>query len=192
MRTVSKLTATAALALTAFAAAQAAGPVPRKAPEFVILSPDGKQTLLSSYRGKTVVLAFMFTTCTHCQHLTGTVLVPLQKEYANKDVQVLGATFNPTAKDEVKMFNQIFKVNFPCGYASNDSVLQFLQQPANEPPFVPIVLVIDKNGMIREQHIQVGDPVKDAKDKAFFESPETALRADLDKLLKSPSASAKK
>ena len=35
---------------------------PRKSPEFAIQMPDGKQTLLSTYRGKVVLLAFFYTT----------------------------------------------------------------------------------------------------------------------------------
>lgn len=35
---------------------------PRPAPEFAIQMPGGGQTLLSGYRGKVVLLAFLFTT----------------------------------------------------------------------------------------------------------------------------------
>lgn len=49
-------------------ALQAAGPVPRPTKEFTIILPSGQQKLLSSYRtGKVVMIAFMFTTCPHCQ-----------------------------------------------------------------------------------------------------------------------------
>jgi len=43
-------------------ALQAGGPVPRPSKEFTITLPSGKQTLLSSYRGKVVMMACMFTT----------------------------------------------------------------------------------------------------------------------------------
>jgi len=36
--------------------------VPRKSHEFVIMPPDGKQVLLSSYRGKVVCFLFILTT----------------------------------------------------------------------------------------------------------------------------------
>jgi len=42
-------------------------PVPRKAPEFTIVEPSGKPTLLSSYKGKVVCVEFLYTTCPHCQ-----------------------------------------------------------------------------------------------------------------------------
>jgi len=188
MQKASRLAAIAALTLTTFGTVfGAAAPVPRKAPEFVILSPDGKQTLLSSYRGKTVVLAFMFTTCPHCQKMAG-ILSQLQKEYAARGVQVLGATFNPTAKAEVQMFNKVFGVNFPCGYTQNENVLSFLGLTPAEPPFVPIVIFIDKTGTIRAQHLENGEAAHDAKENDFFANPEAGARAELDKLLKGGSS----
>jgi len=51
------LVALAVLLLPAFAAE-----VPRKSPEFAVELPDGKQVLVSSYRGKVLCLAFILTT----------------------------------------------------------------------------------------------------------------------------------
>ena len=47
----------ALLACSAFAAQ-----MPRKSPEFAIQLPDGKQLLVSSYRGKVLCLVFILTT----------------------------------------------------------------------------------------------------------------------------------
>ena len=44
-----------------FAIAVQAAPIPRPAPEFVIRRPGG-DLLLSQFRGKVIVLAFLFTT----------------------------------------------------------------------------------------------------------------------------------
>ena len=52
-----RLAALAMLACSAFAAE-----VPRKSPEFAIILADGKQVLVSSYRGKVLCLAFILTT----------------------------------------------------------------------------------------------------------------------------------
>ena len=40
----------------------AAATVPRPSPEFAIRMPDGRQLLLSSFKGKVIVLEFLFTT----------------------------------------------------------------------------------------------------------------------------------
>jgi thiol-disulfide isomerase/thioredoxin len=160
-----------------------AAPVPRKAAEFAIHMPDGKQLLLSSYRGKTVVLALMHTTCPHCQK-TAPLLSDIQKEYANKGVQVLGATFDADAPRNIANFDLMFAKGFPCGYSSSDAVLTFLQQPATKPPFVPIMVFIDKTGMIRSVKMVTEDSKDDAPEQLFFQKPEINIRAELDKMLK--------
>src|SRR5690348_16642810 len=83
----------AAVSLAAGPTPQRSPAVPRKAAEFVFKMPDGSQQLLSSHRGKTVVLALMYTTCPHCQH-TAQVLTKIQTEYAARGVEMLGAVFD--------------------------------------------------------------------------------------------------
>jgi thiol-disulfide isomerase/thioredoxin len=159
-----------------------AAQVPRKASEFIIQMPDGKQTLLSSYHGKTVVLALMFTTCPHCQK-DATLLSQIQKEYAGKGVQVLGATFDQDSEKRIKQFDAVFATGFPCGTATNKAVLQFLQQPESDPPFVPILVFIDKTGTIRSVHMVTGSTV-DGPEGKFFTAAETSIRAEIDKTMK--------
>ncbi|MGI8988644.1 MAG: hypothetical protein ACR2I2_03535 [Bryobacteraceae bacterium] len=50
------------LVLALAAVSAVADSLPRQSPEFAIQMPGGGQTLLSSYKGKVVVLAFLFTT----------------------------------------------------------------------------------------------------------------------------------
>lgn len=170
-----KILATLILAgLTGVLAFSASLPVPRKASEFVIQTTEGKQVLLSSYRGKTVVLALMFTTCPHCQKTAG-LLSAVQKEYANRGVQVLGATFDSGAAFRVAQFNQIFGVTFPCGSSSEGAVRTFLGLGKDEPYFVPILVFIDKTGTLRSQYIG---------DEKFLGNQEVNIRAELDKLIK--------
>ena len=71
---------------------QAAAPVPRPTKEFTIILPSGKQTLLSSYRGKVVMMAFMFTTCPHCQALSK-VITKLQGELGPRGIPGGGRGF---------------------------------------------------------------------------------------------------
>jgi peroxiredoxin len=151
------------------------GPVvPRKAAEFVFQMVDGPQQLLSMYKGKTVVLALMYTTCPHCQK-TAQVLAKVQTEYAAKGVQVLGATFDQGAAGRVQQFNKSLGLNFPCGYSDQGAVLEFLQHPADEPYFVPILVFIDKRGTVRSQYIG---------DETFLANQEVNIRAEIDKMLK--------
>jgi peroxiredoxin len=172
-----KLMLMAALAASLFGAT-----VPRKAPEFVFTMTGGPQQLLSQYRGKTIVLAFMYTTCPHCQKTAG-VMSKIQTEYADKGVQMLGAVFDEGAAFRVQQFNKSLGLNFPVGVSNSGSVLEFVQHPASEPYFVPILVFIDKNGMIRSQYIG---------DENFLNNQEVNIRAEIDKLLKAPAKPAPK
>jgi peroxiredoxin len=147
--------------------------VPRKASEFVFNMIDGPSRLLSSYRGKTLVLALMFTTCPHCQH-TSELLTKVQTEYAPKGVQVLGAVFDKDAASRLQQFKAQFAQNYPLGYSNQDAVLQFLGLPPTEPYFVPILVFIDKTGTIRSQYIG---------DETFLSRQELNIRVEIEKML---------
>jgi cytochrome oxidase Cu insertion factor (SCO1/SenC/PrrC family) len=88
--------------------------------EFVIHMTDGSQKLLSSYRGKVVVMAFMYTTCTHCQHTAG-VLSKINNDYAGKGVQILGVAIDAGAAQGIPTFMKITNANFPVGYATAEA-----------------------------------------------------------------------
>jgi peroxiredoxin len=151
------------------------GPViPRKAAEFVFRMPDGSQHLLSSYRGKTVVLALMFTTCPHCQK-TAQLLTKFQSEYAAKGVQVLGAVFDPGAATRAVQFEKQLGLNFPIGSSEQGPVLEFLSLPPADPYFVPAIVFIDKKGMIRSQYVG---------DEKFLNNQDVNIRTEIDKMLK--------
>src|SRR5579884_1389421 len=66
---------------------------PYAAPEFVVNLPGGKQLLLSSLRGKVVVMEFLFTTCPHCQHASQ-VFTQLYSEFGSRGFQPVGVAFN--------------------------------------------------------------------------------------------------
>lgn len=144
-------------------AVQAAAPVPRPTKEFTIVLPSGQQKLLSSYRGKVVMLAFMFTTCPHCQALSK-VITTLQKDLGPKGFQAVGAFFNDEVNTPnagvngqvVANFVSQFQVGFPVGYASQASVLSYLGHSDIERWVVPQVAIIDRKGVVRAQSAAQG------------------------------------
>ncbi|MGA2580792.1 MAG: TlpA disulfide reductase family protein [Bryobacteraceae bacterium] len=154
--------------------------VPRPAGEFAIKMPNGQVTLLSQYAGKVVVLAFISTTCPHCQHTTQ-VLSGLQSEYGPRGVQFLAAAFNPDAAQLVPGFIAQFRPLFPVGSADRDSVLEYEQASLAKPNYVPELMFIDRGRVIRAQH-NGGDD--------FFKEQEKNIRDMLDTLLKEPVKSA--
>jgi thiol-disulfide isomerase/thioredoxin len=148
-------------------------PVPRKAPEFVFNMQDGKQLLLSSLRGKVVAIAFMFTTCPHCQALCP-ILAVIQKDYAPKGVMFIGDVIDDGAKDGLANFNQQFARGvFPVGWSTHEAALDFLKHP--DPKFyVPMMAFVDRKGYIQSQYIGDND---------FFREQDKNIRAELDKVL---------
>jgi len=167
-----------ALAATAFVAltvsAIAGPPVPRKSPEFTSTDPSGKPMLLSSLRGKIVVMPFMFTTCPHCQRFAQ-VLTKLQQEFAGRGVVMFGTVFNDANAAMAAQFTKDFNVGFPVGFASRDSVVSYLGLSVMDRWVVPQLAIIDKKGNVVAQTAATGTP--ELQDEAF-------LRNFLEKLIK--------
>jgi peroxiredoxin len=159
-----------ALAVPAFAQP----PAIRKAPEFTITDANGKESLLSSYRGKVVVIGFIYTTCPHCQAFS-VVLEKLYKEYGTRGFEPIDIAWNDNAKLLITNFAQQFGVTFPIAYSTYDPIMSFMQFSIMDRPVVPLVVVIDRKGMIRAQSPAGGDP--NLQDEA-------KLRAIIEPLLK--------
>jgi peroxiredoxin len=115
----------------------------------------------------------MYTTCPHCQNTAG-VLAGIQKEYAARGVQILGAVFDSGAPRRVKEFHDKLGLNFPVGVSDTGPVLDFLQLPPNDPYFVPILVFIDRHGMVRSQYVG---------DENFLAKQDVNIRAEINKLL---------
>jgi peroxiredoxin len=165
----------AAVCLLAIAASAAV--LPRKATDLQIQLNGAKPIELSQYRGKPVVLAFILTTCPHCQYTTG-LLVKLQTEFVAKGLQVVACAVNDGAAAEVPNFIQRFHPNFPVGYSSDQvGVLSFLQHPVSAIPHMPMLAFIDRHGIIREQY--------QGSDAALADEAkqEEALRTEIEKLI---------
>jgi thiol-disulfide isomerase/thioredoxin len=171
----------AAFGLALMTAASFAQQVPRPAGEFAVNLTNGGQVLLSHYSGKVVVLMFMFTTCPHCQR-TIQLLNPIAKEYAPRGVKFVAAAFNEGASQLVPGFMDQFQPAFPMGYTSRDQVNEYLQHPPGKPTYVPELLFIDRNRVIRGQYMGSDD---------FFKDQDRNIRAMLDMLLKEPVAAKK-
>jgi len=167
-----------ALAATSFVAltvsAFATPPVPRKSPEFTFVEPSGKQILLSSLKGKIVVMPFMFTTCPHCQRYAQD-LTQLEKEFGPRGVVFMGTVFNDANAAMAAQFVKEFNVGFPVGYATRDQVVSYLGLSVLDRWVVPQVAIIDRKGNIVAQSAATGSPE--------LQEP-GSLRTLLDKIVK--------
>jgi len=128
---------------------------PRKAAEITITEASGKQSLLSAYRGKVVALAFILTTCPHCQSECG-LLTKLNTELGPKGFQPIAIAFNDNANMLLNSFVENFHPNFPVGWTTREEAKKYLGYDDKTPWFVPQILLIDRKGMVVEQSAPKG------------------------------------
>jgi thiol-disulfide isomerase/thioredoxin len=179
--------ASAALILASAAFLFAGTPtLPRKSPDLVITDVSGKPVSLSAYKGKVVVLTFMYTTCPHCQR-EAQMVTKLQKDYAAKGFQALGAAFNFEDKDTaatksstVQKFISEFGVGYPVGYISREQAQGYLAISVMDRYVVPQIAVLDRKGNIVKQ----SDSTMGSEEL----QTEASLRAVIEKLLKEGAA----
>ncbi len=156
----------------------AAAPVPRPSPELAIRMTPAGQTLISQFRGKVVVLALISTTCPHCQALTGK-LNALHAEFAPKGVQFLAAAFNPMSNMLVGDFIKTYHPVFPVGWVTRETTLEYLQHSEMVQLYVPSLVFIDRQGIIRHQFLG---------DDPFFQNQDQNLRQTIEEMLKMSAA----
>lgn len=132
-------------------------PVPRKAPDLTIQLPDGHKLQLDSYRGKVVVLNFIFTTCVHCQQMSGE-MNQLYAQYGPAGFQPLAVAWNDDAKGLVPQFVKELKITYPVGYSDRAGVFAYLGISfMDQRTVVPQMVWIDRKGVIRAQTPPEGD-----------------------------------
>jgi|SRR5271157_943263 len=173
MRTAISISLCAISALIAIAAE-----TPRPSPPLTIQRLGAPSIELSQYRGKVVALAFIFTTCSHCQDLTRT-LGPLSREYSLRGVQVLECAFNDDAQPTIAEFLQNLQPPFPVGWTPRAAAMAYLQRTVldTRPLYVPHMVFLDRRGIIQADYPGESD---------FMKDPATNIRAELEKLLKAP------
>lgn len=157
--------------------------LPRKMGEFGFELPNGKQALLSQYKGKAILLSFFSSTCPHCQ-TASKFIEKLSKEFGPMGFQPIGVCFDPMAKMLVPEFVAKQGLTFPVGAALNDQVLEYVQHPTGMIPYVPMFLLIDKQGMIRAQF-------QPMINEDFYKNMEANLRIEVEKIVTGKSTPAK-
>ncbi|MBV8894945.1 MAG: TlpA family protein disulfide reductase [Acidobacteriaceae bacterium] len=182
---MNKMFSLGALALTFVSAlAPAQAQELRKAPELAYTIPGQGEKLLSQYRGKVIALAFILTTCPHCQ-AASRLMTTLQEEYGQRGFQALDLAINaldenrtPEQADTlVAAFTSNYRVGFPVGWVHRDSFLQFLGISITEYTVVPQLVMIDRKGFIHYQTPPRGDTTS---------LQETTIRQRIEELLVLP------
>jgi peroxiredoxin len=136
-----------ALAASAIRAAN----IPRPAPDFAINLATGQHLTLAQYKGKVVALVFILTTCPDCQR-TVRILIQDQNEFGPRGFQVLASAIEDQGRADVPGFVRQFNPPFPVGYNQQRAALDFMQHPPMIGPVMPLLVFIDRDGVIRAQY----------------------------------------
>ena len=153
-----RLGSIAILLVLAASALVAAAPVPRKSLDFTVFEPSGKQTSLSNFQGKVVVMEFLLTDCPHCMRVAR-MIAKLDKELGPRGFQPVGIAFdNDISGKKVAAFSQRLGITYLTGYASSLAVDRYLGRKATDRFMVPQIVVVDRKGIIRAQ----SRPVREA------------------------------
>jgi peroxiredoxin len=153
--------------------------IPRKSPEFTIHEPSGKQVLLSSFKGKVVMIEFLFLRSAKCLSLAQT-MSKLSADLGGRGFQAVAVAFPAPGSDAngplVGYTAENLKLTYPVGYANKVEVDQYLSREGTEILRIPQVVIIDRSGVIRAQSGGRNGDLR-LEDEAY-------LRTMIDRLLK--------
>src|SRR4051794_15080436 len=153
--------------------------VPRPSPELIINTLGGAPLRVTQNRGKVVIVEFLLTSCSHCQHTTD-ILKKLQGEYGSQRLQVLGSAVEEMAPMNLAGFVSRFKPGFPVGYNSLKTVAEYTQQNPTSRMEMPQLVFIDRTGIIRAQYA--------GSAPLFAANQEENIRRQIEVLLREASA----
>jgi peroxiredoxin len=139
------------------ASAIAAPPVPRNSPEFTIVEPSGKETPLSSFKGKVVLLEFLLVDCPHCLRMAQTIN-KLHTEMAGRGFESVGVAFDKgIGSPALESLVRLLKLDYPVGRTTSEKVDTYLGRSVMERMQVPQLVVVDRTGVIRAQSRAIGE-----------------------------------
>jgi thiol-disulfide isomerase/thioredoxin len=114
----------------------------RKAPALSLKDLRGRNHRLSDYKGKVVLLNFWATWCPPCRAEVPD-LVKWQREYRSRGLQLIGVTYPPTNRAEVRRFVRRLKINYPILIGTGATKALFAEGET-----LPMTVVIDREGNI--------------------------------------------
>lgn len=113
-----------------------------KAPDFTLLTVEGKNVSLSDFKGKVVIVDFWATWCPPCRRGIPD-LISLQNDYKDK-IAVIGISMDQeNTKAGVPDFVNKMGINYPIVYFNNKVIDDYGGISA-----IPTTFIIDQNGNI--------------------------------------------
>ena len=112
------------------------------APDFELISLDGKKVRLSDYRGKAVLINFWATWCSPCK-VEMPWFVDLQKRYGDDGLVVLGIALDDTEPSKIAQFASEMGINYMV-LLGTDKVSELY----GNVDYLPTSFYIDRQGKI--------------------------------------------
>lgn len=114
---------------------------------------SGGEVTLRSLRGKVVLFDLFGTWCLECRR-SAPLLVSLHERYRRKGFEIVGLAYEKTGdsaqgRDAVERFRQEFNIPYPLAIGP-DVVWEELREKADVPGVVPMLLVMDRQGVVRD------------------------------------------
>jgi thiol-disulfide isomerase/thioredoxin len=114
----------------------------RSAPPLSLKSLEGRAVRLTEFRGKVVLLNFWATWCPPCR-AEMPAFVKYQREYAGRGLQIIGVTYPPQTRAEVRKFAKSIRVNYPIALGARETKALFTEDET-----LPLTVIIDREGAI--------------------------------------------
>lgn len=134
------------LAFIIFSCARAEKSYPL-APGFTLKDLDGNDISLSNLEGKVIFLNFWATWCPPCrEEIPG--FVEIYDQYKDKGIEIIGISVDKLGTKSLLAFIEKYKMNYPVVLGTQKVIDDY--KPGR---FIPVTIIIDKKGKIREKHI---------------------------------------
>lgn len=115
-----------------------------KAPRIELKDLNGRTVRLSNYQGKVVLINFWATWCPPCRAEIPD-LVRLQREHAKQGLQIIGITYPPERKSQVRRFARSLKVNYPIVLGTREIKARFTSEET-----LPLTVVVNRDGTVSD------------------------------------------
>jgi peroxiredoxin len=113
-----------------------------QAPDFELVSLDGRKVKLSDFRGKAVVLNFWATWCAPCK-VEMPWFVDMQNHYGSDGLAILGVAMDDSDPQKIAQFASELGVNYPVLLGTNK-----VSEEYGDVEYLPTTFYINRQGKI--------------------------------------------